>query len=125
MKNNFTKYAPAVARIGVGLVFFIFGIWQLIRPENWFGYIPGFVLNTGILPGFIIFFNGIFDFVIGIALLSGFFVRASAAFGVLHLLLTSITLGWNDVAVRDFGLLIVLVSVFLHGPDEFCFGNRK
>jgi len=124
MKKDISKYAPVIARLGVGIVFFIFGIWQLSNPSSWFGYIPDFILNAGIFPGYVIFFNGILDFLIGFALLTGFFLRPAAALGILHLIITTTTLGFNDVSVRDFGLLVVLISVFLHGPDYFCLGKR-
>ena len=117
-------YAPAIARYGVGIVFFIFGIWQLIHPSQWFGYIPGFILGV-FSPGTIIFFNGIFDTIVGLALIRGIKVRIFAGLGTLHLLFTSITLGFNDVAIRDFGLAVVLFSVFLHGPDKLCWDKQK
>ena len=123
--KNIKRYSPVVARLGVGIVFFIFGIWQLVQPSNWFGYLPGFALNFGFSPNTLILINGIFDLIIGLALIRGIFIRVFAALGALHLLFTGITLGFNDVSIRDFGLLIVLVSIILNGPDEFCLKNKS
>ncbi len=114
------EYAPAIARYGVGIVFFIFGISQLINPENWLGYLPGYILNIGISPANLIYANGVFDLVIGALLLLGLFVRVVALISSLHLIGIIISLGYNDVAIRDFGLLIVLISIFIHGPDKLC-----
>ena len=45
MNERYKEYAPTIARYGVGIVFFIFGIWQLFQPEAWFAWIPSFVTN--------------------------------------------------------------------------------
>lgn len=120
MRNlkNLRNYSPALARYGVGIVFFIFGISQLLSPENWIRWLPSFILNTNISPLNLIYINGIFDLIVGLLLLTGFFVRIVAFLGSLHLLGIIISLGYNDIAIRDLGLLIVLISVFLHGPDK-------
>ena len=118
--KNFKEYAPAIARYGVGVVFFIFGISQLINPESWLGYLPSFVFNIGISSTNLIYFNGVFDLAVGLFLFLGLFVRVFALLGSLHLLGIIVSLGFNDVAVRDLGLLIVLISIFLNGSDKLC-----
>ena len=66
----------------------------------------------------IIVVNGIFETVIGLMLLAGVFVRFSAALLALHLLGIMVTLGYNDVMIRDFGIFIALISTVLHGEDN-------
>jgi len=122
--DNYKRYAPAFARYGVGIVFLIFGIWQFVEPSSWEGYLPAFVISNFNAATFI-YFNGAFDSLIGILLISGAFVRVAAALGALHLLGIVFSLGWNDAAVRDIGLLIVLIAVFLNGKDELCLGKNK
>ena|SRR3989344_6937090 len=122
---SYKKYAPAIARIGVGFVFLVFGIWQLVSPEGWFGYLPSFVLNTGVSASTFILFNGIFDLVIGLLLILGLFLKVASVLGILHILGIVYSLGWNDVAVRDIGLLIVLISVLFNGPDDFCLQKKR
>ena len=112
--NNWKSYGAPLARIGVALVFLIFGIDQLIRPEAWFSYIPSGVLNYGISESSFILFNGIFDTIIGLLLLIGFFTRTASILAVLHLVGIIISMGYSDIAVRDFGLLVVALSVFLN-----------
>lgn len=124
MNQKLKRYVPVVVRIGVGFVFFVFGLWQIINPSGWFGYVPNFILALGFNPLTILLLNGIFDTIVGLSLLSGLYLRVFAGLGVLHLLFTSITLGFNDVAVRDFGLMIVLIAVFLNGKDEFCLDRK-
>ena len=122
--DNLKKYSPAVARGGVGFVFLVFALWQIIYPESWIGYLPGFVYSIGISVKTLIILNGALDLLIGLGLILGVFVRISSLLGMLHLIGIVGSLGWNDVSVRDLGLLIVLISVFLNGEDRFCLGRR-
>jgi uncharacterized membrane protein YphA (DoxX/SURF4 family) len=121
---KYSRYAPLFARVGVGFVFLIFGIWQLINPQGWLGYVPNFILNSGINPITILLLNGVFDLLIGLGLVLGLFLRIVSLLGIIHLAGISYSLGWNDVAVRDIGLMIVLIAIFLQGPDEFCLSKR-
>lgn len=123
--DRLKEYAPAVVRYGVGIVFLIFGISQLLNPGSWMAYLPDFALNIEISATSLIYMNGIFDLLIGILLLLGIFTRIVSLIGILHIAGIIISLGYNDVAVRDFGLLVVLVSVFLHGADKLCIIKNK
>lgn len=122
--RKFKAYSPGIARIGVGLVFFIFGIDQIIRPEVWFAFIPQFALEFGISQYTLIYLNGAFDLIIGTLLLLGLLIRISSGLGILHLIGLVLTFGYTDIAVRDFGLLIVLISVFLQGPDRLSLDQK-
>jgi len=117
------KYAPILARYGVGIVFFLFGILQLINPQSWVSWLPEFIVNN-FDPVTFIYVNGIFDLVIGAFLLVGFLTRIVALLGIFHLLGVIFSLGFNDISIRDFGLLLVLVSVLLHGSDEWCLDKK-
>ncbi len=116
-------YAPIFARFGVGIVFFLFGISQLIYPKAWISWIPSYVTQL-IDPIIFIYINGSFDLIIGLLLLIGFLTRISAFLGIMHLIGVIYNIGFNDISIRDFGLLLVLVSVLLNGPDKFCFDNK-
>ena len=121
-------YVPVLARYGVGIVFFIFGIDQLVRPGTWIAWVPNsiinFATNFGASDIHFIYFNGLFDLIVGFLLLAGLFVRAVALIGALHIAGIIFSLGYNDISVRDFGLLLVLISVFLNGPDELCLDKK-
>ncbi len=118
--NKLKEYTPAIARWGVGIVFFIFGISQLLNPSSWMAYLPDFALNIGVNSTTLIYMNGVFDLTLGILLLLGIFTRIIALIGILHIIGIIFSLGYNDVSVRDFGLLIVLVSALIHGADKLC-----
>ncbi len=122
MSIKFNKdYAPVFVRWGAGIVFFLFGISQLINPENWLAWFP--TLNF-IEPLTLIFVNGIVDLIIGFLLLIGLLTRIIAFLAVLHLVGVIFTLGYNDIAIRDFGLLLASLSVLFHGPDKLCLDKR-
>ena len=115
-------YAQSVIRYGVALVFLIFGIWQLIDPSSWLGYVPSYVPFN---PTIAVYLNGVVDLLLGALLLIGFLTRIVAIVAALHLAAITSSLGFNDVMVRDLGLVIVLVGIAMHGPDQLCIEMKK
>ena len=134
-------YAPLVVRIGVALVFLWFGINQLLFPSDFLGYLPSWVvmdeagfghvlftlvhLAVGEHVGLLLAFNGVFEMVFGLLLLVGLFTRVSALLLSLHLFGIMVSLGYNDIAVRDFGLVAATFSVFLYGKDTWCWDDKR
>jgi len=124
--NKNKDYSVPIIRISLALVLLWFGIDEIINPENWFGYIPGQL--SYILPFSLetfIFLNGIFEIIIGVLLLSGFYTRIVAFVAALHLLSITIAVGYNDVSVRDFGLTLMAVSLIFSGAGSFSLDNKK
>jgi len=115
-----SELAKAVLRLGVGAIFLTFGIWQLINSTSWIGYIPGYVYSFGISVSLVIVLNGILDLVIGLSLVSGIYLRFFSVIGILRILVIAFSIGFNDVFVRDVGIAIALVAVYLNGEDGFC-----
>ncbi len=133
-------YTPIVVRISIALVFLWFGINQLLVPKDFMGYLPSWVIQDAagfghyfhsiimllhLTPAMIIFFNGLLETVLGLLLLVGLFTRVSALLLGLHLLSIAFSLGYNDVAIRDLGLFLVSISVFLHGADLWCWDTKR
>lgn len=118
--SKLNKYAPIAVRCGVGLVFFLFGIDQLRNPENWFAWTPAFATSVETFW----LFNGILDLIVGALLLIGLFIRIISLVAVLHLIGVIYTLGWNDIAIRDFGLLLATISIFFNGADNWCLDRK-
>ena len=137
--DKYKGYAPSIVRIGVSLVFLWFGISQLINPESFLGYLPQWFYShpldmmhehslqmlhsLPLKPHFVIMSNGVFETLFGTLLLLGVLTRISALLLALHLIGIIIGIGYNDIAVRDFGLMILTFSVFLNGSDKFCLEN--
>lgn len=118
------RRAPfAIARYGLGIVFFLFGIMQWLDPASWFGYLPVHGV-LGLSDTALVFMNGTFDLFLGALLLAGLFTRVAAGLAALHLAGVIMFLGFNDVAVRDFGLLVVALAVLWNGADEWCADMR-
>lgn len=141
MNKTLSVYAPAVLRIGLSLVFLWFGVNQLFSPEMFVGYVPQqvvmpmhqFMQSNHLMLVYsveqaslrLISLNGILEIVLGILLLLGLFTRISATVLFLHLLSIAVGLGYNDVMIRDLGLSIALVAVFLNGPDQWTLDKWK
>ncbi|MBI2102804.1 DoxX family protein [Candidatus Woesearchaeota archaeon] len=119
--DRYQQYAPFITRIGIGVVFFWFGMIQIFNGQTFLGYLPGFTKLIPLQPLTIIFLNGLFDTTVGLFLLAGFLTRLTSFVATLHLLFVIIGLGYNDIAIRDLGLLIICISIFCNGPDRWSF----
>jgi len=114
------EYSPIAVRLGISIVFLLFGISQIFNGKNWLAWLPPFVDSFPLDPLTFVLFIGIFNFIVGGLLLIGLFTRLAALLGVLHLIGVISVLGYNDIAIRDFGLMLASLSIFLHGPDKWC-----
>jgi len=114
------KYAPTVLRIGIALVILWFGTQQLINPTQWVGYIPDGLVGILSLSALkLVYLNGLFEIFFGSALLLGYFTRVSALLLALHMLDITYIVGFDAVGVRDFGIAIATVSLFMFGMSPF------
>lgn len=120
MKYN--EYSPLVLRIGLGIVFLWFGFTNLFNSDVLAGYLPQFVSSFSI---YVFLSTGIFEVIFGSFLITGFHTRESSFLLFLHLVIIIISVGYNDVAVRDFGLALATLAIFLHGPDKWCWDTKR
>jgi len=123
MKEKWIKSAPAILRLSVSFIFLWFGVNQLANPQWFIGYLPLWSLKI-VSASTLLVINGLVEIVLGLLLLLGIAVRLSALLLSLHLLSITLSLGYNDVAVRDLGLTLATFSVFLAGDDRWCLGKR-
>jgi len=123
---NNKNYATVLIRVSLALVLLWFGIDQIANTENWFGYIPHWLTSnlSSSLSTFIIL-NGIFEIIIGVLLLIGFYTRIIAFIAALHLLSITIAVGYNDIAVRDLGLTLMAVSLIFSGAGVLSLDSKK
>lgn len=115
--NRRVKFAPVFVRIAISLVVIWFGTNQLLNPEQWISLLPEWTTLLPVSQVGLIYFNGWFELIFGLALLVGFYTRLSAFLIAMHLLDITFTVGYSAIGVRDFGLAISALSVFLSGPD--------
>jgi len=118
------EYSRILTRIAISIVFLWFGINQVINPDYFMGYLPSFILLSNYAKTFI-YLNGIFEIIFGILLTIGLFTRTAALLLTIHLFGIIIGLGYNDIAVRDFGLMLVTFAIFLGGKDKWCLDWKR
>ncbi len=123
-------HSHKLLRVSIALLFLWFGLSQLINPESWFGYVPQWLVKHPYevqhehplqlahsipKPGLhaLVMLNGLFETVLGGALLAGIFTRWVALLLSAHLGLIALSLGYNDLAIRDLALAAATFSVFL------------
>lgn len=134
MKDNIYKYlyklqviAPTVLRIGMSMVILWFSIEQFLHTQAWTAYVPDYAVSMSHLSATtLVYFNASFELVFGLLLLFGILTRISALLLSLHLFDIMFVVGYGEIGVRDFGLALALLVVFMNGPDEYCIqGKRK
>src|SRR6185369_12924187 len=121
MKNNFTFSSFNVLRIGIGLVMLWFGTQQLLHPEQWTGFLPSWTVSLPISQISFVYLNGFFEVVFGILLALNIWRKVVSALLAIHMLgivITTFSMGSQAIAVRDFGIFIALLSIFLKKPRK-------
>lgn len=116
------KYSHLALRIGLALVFLWFGIDKFLHPGYWAdawlpNSIAAFVERMGISRNEFMYLNGIFEIIVGTSIISTIFLRVFAAAAIVFLLSVSIFHGFNEIIVRDLGLIGGLVALILW-PDR-------
>lgn len=114
-----------VIRVGLAGVLLWFGSQQLLHISYWIGYVPEYAVSlSGLNPTTIVLFNGSAEVAFGVMLLLGLFTRISALVMGIHLALIALSLGVNEIGVRDWGLVAALFGIALAGPGEFSIDRR-
>ncbi len=119
---NFKKlqyYTKPLTRLSISFLFLWFGLNQIVNPENFIGYLPEFILQSDNAQVFVIA-NGVFETVAALLLTRGVLVRPISFILALHLFSIVITLGYNDIAIRDFTLMLITIIVMIGGKDQWC-----
>ena len=121
---NLEKFAKPLLRIAISLVFLYFGYQQISSPMEWAGFVPNFALSSGISAKNLVMMNSILELSLGILLLLGLFTKFASLILSLHLFGITLSLGFNDLGIRDFGLSVATFVVFLNGIDEYCLDKK-
>lgn len=110
-RQNIVKWLLIAALV---FVFGDFGIDKFMHPDNWIGWLPVWMDGLGGLPK-----NSWLEIIGALEVLFALMilipVRAVQKTGVilmiLHLVAVLTQTGWNDVAVRDIGLMISAIAL--------------
>ena len=119
IKIKMLALSPIVLRIGIGLVIMWFGLQQIANPSGWVVYLPEFTKSLPISQINFVLLNGYFELVFGALLIAGFYLRIVALLLALHMAGIVLSVGYNEIGVRDFGILTALVAIFFHGPSDW------
>ncbi len=111
------KIALTILRIGLGVVFLIFGIGKF-RNDLWAQTIRNmdFFLSLPWSVNISIFFIGVLEVLTGISLIIGFFTRFFALLAVLELAGILVLLNFQEV--RDIGLMGIAVFFAVKKNDS-------
>ena len=106
-----------VLRIGLGLVFIWFGYSGLTNTAMWVNLVPAWTLS--IAPAAtLVKLHGAFELIGGLLLCAGLWTRWVSGLLLLDLLNTITLLPYGPIMVRDVGLAISLLSVYLYGDKK-------
>jgi uncharacterized membrane protein YphA (DoxX/SURF4 family) len=117
------KFAPILLRLSMAAVIIWFGVSQLTDPNSWLGFLPTWTATLPISQTALVYLNGWFELSFGLSLLFGFYTRFVALLLALHLLDITYIVGYNAIGIRDLGLALATISVFLFGSDTFSIDN--
>ena len=106
--------APIFLRTGVGIVFLLFGIDKFFHVQNWMAYIPAW-LSQYVPTDLTVFMylQGVIEALLGTFLIIGFWSRTAGFVCAIMLLIFTISLGYNEISIRDFGLFLGALALSL------------
>lgn len=118
--NEMTKSLPiAILRWGLTLVFLYFSFQQMINPAAWADLVPKFLTSSFLSANNFVMLNAILELTLGLFLALGIYTRFSSLILSVHLFFIALSMGFTPTAVRDFGLAIATLVIFLNGPDRY------
>ena len=124
--HSFRNLGLLLLRVGIGVVFTVFGFDKLIYPFRWVGWIPNVVRQKVEASHLLTLFGflkiqGVVEGLLGLFLLFGFRTRLSAIFCAAILAGIVYFLKWDEIGIRDTGLLFSSLALFCFGGGEWSF----
>lgn len=116
--------APLLLRISMSLVFFYFSFSQLKDPTAWAGYVPNSLIIGGLSANNLVVINGFIELLFGLFLITGLYTRISSLILGVHLFGIALSIGFSPVGIRDFGLALATLTIFLFGPDKYTLDSK-
>lgn len=107
--------------LGLALIFGFFGVDKFVSPEIWIGWLPLWMDGLfGLSKHVWLQITGATEILIaaGLVFPSGYIQRISALGAGGHLFTILTLTGWNEVAVRDIGLLTMALAIMLLPKDR-------
>ena len=111
-------------RIGLGGVFFWFGLDKYHDPHAWHTWVP--VVIQGKLPVAMDLFlriQGVTEMVFGALIVTGLFTRFACLICAAFILTVLHYFGLNQALIRDLALFMICLSLLVSGPKQISFDH--
>ena len=109
-----------VLRFAAASTFLWFGVDKWVHPEAWYGWTPTWLWKM--MPGDTmdgaLFTVGAIEFGIGCLMAAGAYLREASAAAFVYILAITVTLGADELAVRDMALMGMYLALFLHADAD-------
>lgn len=114
-----------ILRIGLGGVFLWFGIDKFFNPLIWSKWVPEwFSVLLPIDLFTFVYILGVVETIIGLLVLIGFYTKTATALAGVLLMAIMPSLGFNDIMIRDAGLLFMAIGLMLLGPGDMSLDRK-
>ncbi len=114
--------AVFILRIGLGGVFLWFGVDKCFDPASWYGWVPASIQNRlPISMDLFLIAQGVVEAILGFFLVTGFLTRLSSLACSVILIAIVYFSGFNEIMIRDLGLLAAALSLLMTGAREISF----
>jgi uncharacterized membrane protein YphA (DoxX/SURF4 family) len=112
------RFSNLILRLSLAGVFLWFGIDKFFHPGYWLtAWVPNFLINSASMfhlsGNAIVYTIGVFELLVGISLVSNMFVGFFALLASIFLIIITLFYGFNEIAVRDLGLIGGLMALAL------------
>jgi cytochrome c peroxidase len=110
--------------VGLGVVFFVFGLDKLPHPNHWLAFVPAslghfFEQHPWLTVYRFLWFQGLVEAVLGLQILTGLLTRSSAVGCALMLTSILYAIGFDPIGIRDFGLWCASVALACLGAGDW------
>ena len=112
--NTLRSYASTLLRMGISLIIIWFGSQQLLHPQTWTHFLPGWTSDMFLSQVSFVYLNGAFEVIAGALLFLGLFTCVVSFLLALHMLSIVITVGYNPTGMRDLAIFFAVAFLFLH-----------
>lgn len=103
-----------LARASLAVAFIGIGLWEIVQPSYWLGYVPQFL---NFLPAdYVLLAEGVVITSLGAAVLLGVYLKAVAGLSALMMLSVIasviVSTGFTDIVIRDIALFLIAASLY-------------
>jgi uncharacterized membrane protein YphA (DoxX/SURF4 family) len=118
LKTNY-DLGEKILRYGLAITVGWFGVSQLMEPSQWIGYLPGWAFTQSVISTTtLVYMNGVVEVLLPLLLIFNQYSRAIAFLLAVHMVTIIFHLGYDEIAVRDFGILVGFVALIFMSKNS-------